>query len=232
MEQEERKDFEIEMKKTKNISRIIKLLKEEVKDFENPVVSKIGEIQRDPFKVLISCILSLRTQDRTTGPISLELFKAADTPKKLAKMPLNRIQKIIRPVNYYITKSKRIKEIAKTIIKTYNGKVPDSFDELMNLKGVGKKTAAITMVYGHNKADYIPVDVHVFMISNRLGWVKTKNAEDTMDELMKIVPRKYWHDLNDLFVLHGQNICITSSPFCSKCAIRKYCPRIGVTKSR
>ena len=220
------------MNKPKNIPKIISLLKQEVKDFENPVVSKIGEIQRDPFKVLISCILSLRTQDRTTGPISLKLFQVADTPQKLAKMPLNKIQKIIRPVNYYITKSIRIQQIAKDIIEKYNGKVPDTFEELMKLKGVGKKTAAITMVYGHKKSDYIPVDVHVHVISNRLGWVKTKNAEQTMDELMKLVPKKYWHYLNDLFVLHGQNICFTNSPICSRCAIRQYCPRIGVLRSR
>ena len=219
------------MNKIKNIDKIISLLKKEVKDFENPVVSKIGEIQKDPFKVLISCILSLRTQDRTTGPVSLELFHIADTPKKISKMPLKKLQKIIKPVNYYITKSKRIKEISKTILEKYHGKVPDAFDELMKLKGVGKKTAAITMVYGHQKADYIPVDVHVHVISNRLGWVKTKNAEQTMDELMRVVPRKYWGDLNDLFVLHGQNICVTMSPFCSKCAIREYCPRIGVARS-
>ncbi|MBI4452980.1 endonuclease III [Candidatus Woesearchaeota archaeon] len=216
----------------KNISKIIPLLKKEVKGFENPVVSKIGEIQKDPFKVLISCILSLRTQDKTTGPVSLRLFEVADTPQKLAKMPLKSIQKIIKPVNYYITKSKRIKEISKILINKYNGKVPETFDELMKLKGVGKKTAAITMVYGHQKADYIPVDVHVFVVSNRLGWVKTKNAEDTMGELMKIIPKKYWHDLNDLFVLHGQNICFTHSPICSKCAVRNYCPRIGVIRSR
>ena len=216
----------------KNIDKIIKLLKKEVKNFENPVVSKIGEIQKDPFKVLISCILSLRTQDRTTGPISLKLFQAADTPKKLAKMPLKKIQNIIRPVNYYITKSKRIKQIAKDIIEKYSGKVPDTFEELMKLKGVGKKTAAITMVYGHKKADYIPVDIHVHIISNRLGWVKTKNAEQTMDGLMKIVPREYWSDLNELFVLHGQNVCLTSSPFCSKCSINNYCPKIGVLRSR
>ena len=216
----------------KNIDLIIRLLKNEIKDFENPVVSKIGEIQKDPFKVLISCILSLRTQDRTKGPVSLELFKSADTPKKLANMPLSKIQKIIRPVNYYITKSIRIKEIARTLIKKYNGKVPNSFDELMTLKGVGKKTAAITMVYGHNKTDYIPVDVHVHVISNRLGWIKTKNAEQSMDELMKLLPKKYWADINDLFVLHGQNVCFTNSPKCSVCAIRHLCPRIGVVKSR
>ena len=216
----------------KNIDKIIKLLKKEIKAFENPVVSKIGEIQKDPFKVLISCILSLRTQDKTTGPIALKLFSIANSPKKLANMPLKKVQKIIKPVNYYITKSKRIKEISKIIVKKYNGKVPDIFEELMKLKGVGKKTAAITMVYGHRKADYIPVDIHVHVISNRLGWVKTKNAEQTMDDLMKIVPKTYWHDLNDLFVLHGQNICLTSSPFCSKCPIRQYCPREGVIKSR
>ena len=216
----------------KNISPIIKILKEEVKNFDNPVVSKIGGIQKDPFKVLISCLLSLRTQDKTTGPIALKLFEAADTPTKIANMPLKKLQEIIKPVNYYITKSKRIKEISKTIIESYDGKVPDKFDELMKLKGVGKKTAAITMVYGHQKADYIPVDVHVHIISNRLGWVKTKNAEQTMDELMKIVPKKHWNDLNDLFVLHGQNVCFTNSPFCSKCAISKYCPKIGVIRSR
>ncbi len=220
------------MHSTQHLDKIIKLLKEEVKDFENPVVSKIGEIQKDPFKVLISCILSLRTQDKTTGPISLKLFEAADTPENLAKMPLNKIQKIIKPVNYYITKSKRIKEIAKTLIKKYDGKVPKSFDELLTLKGVGKKTAAITMAYGHLKPDYIPVDVHVHVISNRLGWIRTKNAEQSMDELMKIIPKKYWGDINDLFVLHGQNICQTNSPFCSKCDIKTYCPRIGVAKSR
>ena len=220
------------MEKPKNIDKIISLLKKEVKKFENPAVSKIAEIQRDPFKVLISCLLSLRTQDKTTGPVSLRLFEVADTPEKISKIPLKKLQEIIRPVNYYITKSKRIKDIAKIIIKDYNGKVPNTFEELMKLKGVGKKTAAITMVYGHQKSDYIPVDVHVHMISNRLGWVKTKNAEQTMDELMKVIPRKYWDMLNDLFVIHGQNVCLTNSPKCSKCVIRKYCPRIGVIRSR
>ena len=216
----------------KNIDKIIAVLKEEVKEFKNPVVSKIGEIQKDPFKVLISCILSLRTQDKTTGPIALKLFSIADTPKKIAKMSLNKLQKIIKPVNYYITKSKNIKGICKDLLEKYHGNVPDSFDELMKLKGVGKKTAAITMVYGHNIADFIPVDIHVFIISNRLGWVKTKDAGQTMDELMKVIPKKYWNDINDLFVLHGQNVCLTNSPKCSICIINKYCPKIGVTKSR
>ena len=220
------------MKANKDISKIIKLLKSQVKDFENPVVSKIGEIQKDPFKVLVSCLLSLRTQDKTTGPVSLRLFAVADTPQKILKLPMEKFREIIRPVNYYKTKSERIKEICKVIIKEYKGKVPDTFDELLKLKGVGKKTAAITMVYGHKKFDFIPVDVHVHVISNRLGWVKTKNADKTMDELMKRIPKKYWSDLNDLFVLHGQNICFTMSPICSKCSVNEYCPKIGVERSR
>ena len=218
--------------KIKNIDIIIKLLKKELEQFENPIVTEIGEKTKSPFMVLVSCLLSLRTMDKITCPVSKKLFESAKTPHEIVLMPLKKLQKIIRPVNYYITKSKRIKEISKILIEQYDGKVPDDFDELMTLKGVGKKTAAITMVYGHKNANYIPVDVHVHVVSNRLDWVKTKNAEQTMDELMKIVPKKYWYDLNDLFVAHGQNICLTNSPFCSKCAIRDYCPRIGVKRSR
>ena len=174
------------MQDIKNVDQIIRLLKKEVKGFVNPIVTEIGEETRSPFMVLISCLLSLRTQDKTTGPVAKRLFEVAKTPEEIAKMPLKKLQKIIRPVNYYITKSKRIEEIAKTLNEKYNGKVPDTFEELMTLKGVGKKTAAITMVYGHRKADYIPTDVHVHVLANRLGWVRTKNAEQTMDELMKV----------------------------------------------
>ena len=220
------------IKEIENIDKIIKLLKKEVKDFENPVVSKIGKIQKDPFKVLISCILSLRTQDKTTGPIALKLFEVAGNTQKLSKMPLSKIQKIIRPVNYYITKSKRIKEIAKTLIKKYKGKVPDTFEELMKLKGVGRKTANIVMTYGFLKKDYIPIDTHCHRIPNRLGWVNTKTPEQTEFALKEILPKKYWQNFNDLFVLHGQNVCVTSSPICSKCVINEYCPKIGVARSR
>ncbi|MEK6869052.1 MAG: endonuclease III, partial [Nanoarchaeota archaeon] len=198
-------------------------LKEEVRHFENPVVSKIGEIQKDPFKVLISCILSLRTQDKTTGPIALKLFKEADTPEKIAKMPINKLKKIIKPVNYYITKSKRIKGICRDILKKYDGKVPDSFDELMKLKGVGRKTANIVMTYGFFKKDYIPIDTHCHRIPNRIGWVKTKTPEQTEFALKEILPKKYWQDFNDIFVLFGQNICRPIGPHCWECPIRKYC---------
>lgn len=209
--------------KIKNIDTIIKLLKKEVKQFDAPVVSKIGEIQKEPFKVLISCILSLRTQDKTTGAIALRLFEAADTPKKLAKMPLGKIQKIIRPVNYYITKSKRIKQIAKDIIEKYDGKVPDDFEEIMTLKGVGRKTANIVMTYGFFKKDYIPIDTHCHRIPNRIGWVNTKTPEQTEFALMDILPKRYWQNFNDIFVLYGQNICKPIGPKCDICPINKYC---------
>ena len=220
------------MSSIKNIDRIIKLLKKEVKEFENPIATEIGEKTRSPFMVLVSCLLSLRTMDKITGPVSKKLFEVAKTPQEINELSLKKLQKIIKPVNFYITKSKRIKDISKILIKKYSGKVPCDFNELMKFKGVGRKTAAITMVYGHNKPDFIPVDVHVHVIANRLGWVKTKNADKTMEELMKIVPKKYWYDLNDLFVRLGQNICTTTSPFCSRCPIAEYCPKIGVVRSR
>ena len=216
----------------KNIEKIICLLQEEVKDFENPVITKIEEVSRTPFMVLISCLLSLRTQDTTTGPVAIKLFQEVQTAQDIRKMPIKKLEEIIRPVNYYKTKAIRIMEICRFITKENNGKVPDTFEGLMALKGVGKKTAAITMVYGHKKPDFIPVDVHVHVISNRMGWVATKNAEETMDSLMKVMPKRYWRDLNELLVLHGQNVCITNSPFCSKCAVNRYCLKIGVEKSR
>jgi endonuclease III len=216
----------------KNAGNIITLLKKEVKKFENPIITNIPEVSKTPFMVLVSCILSLRTKDTTTGPVAKALFSEAQTPQGLLDMPMKRFQAIIRPVNYYRTKSRHIKEICRFIAEENNSKVPDTFEGLMQLKGVGKKTAAITMVFGHKKPDYIPVDVHVHMISNRLGWVKTRNAEETMGALMNTLPKKYWMELNELFVLHGQNVCFTNSPLCSRCAISKLCPKIGVEKSR
>lgn len=207
----------------KNIDKIIKLLKQEIQQFENPVATEIGEKTRSPYMVLVSCLLSLRTMDKTTGPVSKKLFEVADTPEKIAAMQLKKLQEIIRPVNYYITKSKRIKEISKMLIKKYNGKVPDNFDELMKLKGVGRKTANIVMTYGHFKPNYIAIDTHCHRIPNRLGWIKTKTPEQTEEEIKKMLPKKYWKDFNDIFVTFGQNICKPINPHCWECPISKYC---------
>ena len=163
---------------------------------------------------------------------SINLLSKYDTPYKIVKLSEEQIQELIYPVGFYKTKSKRIIEISKKLIDNYDGKVPNDFNELLKFKGVGKKTAAIVMVYGYNSSDFIPVDVHVHVIANRLGWVKSKNPDDTMDQLMKVIPKKYWYDVNDLFVQFGQNICVTVSPFCSRCPIKKYCRQISVIKRR
>jgi len=216
----------------KNIDKIISLLKKEILKFENPVATEIGERTRSPFQVLISCILSLRTKDTTTGPAAKRLFKLADNPKDMLKLTKKQIEKAIFPVGFYPTKAKYIQKTCKALIKNYNGKVPDKEEELLKLPGIGRKCMGIVMCYGFNKNSHIPVDTHVHKIVNRLGWVKTKTPEKTEQELMQIIPKKYWHDLNNLLVAHGQNICVPVSPFCSKCFIRKYCQRIGVMRSR
>lgn len=216
----------------KNIDTIIKLLKKEIKQFKNPIATEIGEKTKNPFLVLISCILSLRTKDTTTGPASKRLFDLAENPKDMLKLTKKQIEKAIFPVGFYPTKGKWIKEVCKILIEKYNGKVPDTMEELIKLPGVGKKCGAITLVYGYNKPDFIPTDIHVHVIANRLGWVKAKYPDKTMVELMEIIPKKYWYDLNNLLVAHGQNICVTNSPFCSRCVINHYCPKIGVFRSR
>ncbi|MDP1695004.1 MAG: endonuclease III, partial [Candidatus Woesearchaeota archaeon] len=182
--------------------------------------------------VLISCILSLRTKDEVTGPASQRLFALADTPKGLLGLNLKVIEQAIYPAGFYKTKARTIHKICKILLEQYDGQVPKTREELLQLPGVGPKTAAITMVYGHSIHEHIPCDSHVHQIANRLGWVKTKKPEDTEHELKKIVPKRYWKDLNDMFVQFGQNFCKPLSPWCSKCPVAKHCPKIGVKKSR
>jgi endonuclease-3 len=223
------------MQKTiEHVDEIFHLLKEELKNTKFPAVShpQWEKINKTPFTTLISCILSLRTKDEITEQASYRLLKKYNTPDQLLKAPGEEIQQLIYPVGFYRTKAKTIKNISKTLLEQYNGRVPDSFDELLKLKGVGRKTAAIVMVYGHNNSNYIPVDIHVHIISNRIGWVKSKNPDETMDELMNVIPKKYWADINHLFVQFGQSICMTVSPWCSRCPIERYCKKIGVNIHR
>ena len=215
------------------IIKVIEILKKNKNKFKSTALMEISkETDNDPFKVLISCLLSLRTKDKVTAEASKRLYGKAGTAEEILKLSVKEIEKLIYPVGFYKTKAGRIKEICKEIIEKYNGKVPDTLDALLKLKGVGRKTANIVMVYGHNKKYHIPVDVHVHRISNRLGWVKTKKPEETERELMSIIPKKYWQDFNDLFVQYGQNICLPVSPFCSRCFVKDYCKRAGVEKSR
>jgi endonuclease-3 len=216
-----------------HIDAIFRLLKQQMVEYESPIVSqKKQDIPDTPFVTLISCLLSLRTKDEVTAQASRRLLIKYNTPEKVVKLSEQKIASLIYPVGFYKTKAKRIKEISQTLLDKYQGKVPDQFEELLTLKGVGKKTASIVMVYGHKIYDFIPVDVHVHVIANRLGWVKSKNPDETMEKLMKIVPKRYWYDLNNLFVSFGQNICKTISPWCSKCPIESHCPKIGVLRYR
>lgn len=223
------------MKKTViPFEKIFRLLKDELKDSNAPSASKStwDEVIDTPFTTLISCILSLRTKDEVTDKASIRLLKKYNTPEKISKLSTKKIESLIYPVGFYKTKSKRIKEISETLIKNYNGKVPDDFDELLKLKGVGRKTANIVMLYGHKKRGFLPIDSHCHKIVNRLGWIKTKTPEQTELTLKKILPKKYWNDFNFLFVTFGQTICVPVSPFCSKCPIEKFCKKVGVIKSR
>ena len=215
----------------KDIVKILKILMKKTRGLPLPSVSQIQEELDDPFKVLVSCILSLRTKDSITYPTSVKLFKIAGTPKKIASMPLQKLKKTIKQVNFYKTKAERIKKISRQVANKYKGKVPDDFDELMKFKGVGRKTANIVVTYGFGK-EGLAVDTHVHRISNRLGWVKTKVPDETEFALKKVVPKKYWYWVNELLVRHGQNICNPISPKCSICPIIKLCPKIGVKRRR
>lgn len=220
------------MTNKKEIIKVIELIKEEAKKHKPSLMNKVSKKTEDPFKVLISCLLSLRTRDETTDVIAENLFKIASTPKDFTELSLRKLEKIIKPVNYYKTKAKRIKEISDIIYRRYNSKVPNNREELLKLKGVGAKTSAIVMTYSFDDDNSIASDVNVHKISNRLGWVKTKKYEDTEIELKKIVPKRYWIDINETFVIFGKKICVSVSPFCSKCPAYDYCQRMGVKRSR
>ena len=221
-------------KKIPYLEEIFTILKKELQNTKLPVVadSQWDKTINTPYKTLISCILSLRTKDEITEKASYNLLKKYNSPEKILKLSEKQIQKLIYPTGFYKTKTKRIKEISKTIIEKYNGKVPQDFNELIKLKGVGRKTANIVMLYGFKKTGYLPIDTHCHRIPNRLGWIQTKNPEQTETELKKILPKKYWDDFNHLFVKFGQTTCLPISPLCSKCPINKYCKKIGIKKSR
>lgn len=186
---------------------------------------------RDPFRVLISCLLSLRTKDEVTRKASARLFRRADTPATMRRLRERTIERLIYPVGFYRTKARVIRGVCRTLIERYGGRVPDDLDELLTLKGVGRKTANLVVSAAYGKPG-ICVDTHVHRISNRLGYVKTRSPEETEQALRRTLPRRYWIVFNDLLVSFGQNLCKPISPLCSRCAVERYCAKVGVTKSR
>ncbi len=210
------------------VDKILENLREFYRDSNKTLMDKVSK-HSDPFKVLISCILSQRTKDEITENVTKRLFKRVKKPDDLLDIPLKELENLIYPSGFYRVKAKRLKEISKILIKNYDGKVPDNINELLKLPGVGRKTANIVITKGFNKYG-IAVDTHVHRISNRLGIVKTKKPEETEFELRKIVPKKYWIELNDYLVLFGKTICKPIIPHCSICPIENYCEKVNVVK--
>ena len=191
----------------------------------------MAQRRRDPFRVLIACLLSLRTKDETTGPASERLFALADTPAAMLRLSASRIERAIFPVGFYRTKARVILGVCRDLVEHFGSRVPDTIDELLTLKGVGRKTANLVVTVGFGKPG-ICVDIHVHRISNRLGYVRTRAPEETEVALRARLPRRYWIGYNDLLVSFGQNVCVPVSPKCSICPVRGLCPRVGVTRSR
>ena len=215
----------------RQIHSAIRILRREVPKWQTPIVTLVAENSESPFQVLISCILSLRTQDTTTAQASRRLFALAETPETMARLSIQKIEKAIFPVGFYHTKAKVIRDICRRLIKEYAGKVPDEIDELLKLKGVGRKTANLVVTLGYRKPG-ICVDTHVHRISNRWGYVRTKNPKETEFALRAKLPKQYWLEYNDLLVTFGQHLCRPISPMCSQCSVKRYCARVGVTISR
>lgn len=212
------------------VVKIIKLVQGQIRSFRVPIVTEVSE-KRNPFLVLVSCILSLRTKDKITQGASQRLFRVADNPKKMSKLSVSRLEKIIYPVNFYRNKAKAILDITRRIIADFDGLVSNDQEALLNFKGVGRKTANLVLGLAFG-IPAICVDTHVHRISNHLGWVRTKMPQETEEALKEIIPKRYWIDLNTVLVTFGQNICLPVSPFCSKCYIGRYCKRIGVKRWR
>lgn len=215
----------------KNIDRVVAILKEALKNLPDPSVTLVGKKWKTPFHVLISCLLSLRTKDQTTLPASERLFALANSPSEMLELSLEKIEKAIYPVGFYKTKARTIHGICRDILEKFSGQVPDDLDVLMTMKGVGRKTANLVLTEGFGiKA--ICVDTHVHRISNRFGYVKTKDPHETENALRKKLPKKFWIDYNAMLVLWGQNVCKPISPLCSTCVLVKICARANVDQSR
>ena len=206
-----------------DIDKIVSLLKD-AKQPQSEFV-KLMDSFKNPYLVLIACILSLRTNDKTTYPATLRMLELAKTPKEMKNVIQEELAKAIYPVGFYENKANQIIELSKTIDEELNGQVPDEIEDLIKFKGVGRKTANLVLSLGFNKPA-ICVDVHVHRIFNRLGYIKTKTPEETEFALREKLPQKYWIDINTLLVTHGQNVCKPIKPKCSECPIARYCAKI------
>jgi endonuclease-3 len=216
--------------KESNIVEAVKILSEKYNAIDKTTLNRMRK-KPNPYKILISCLLSLRSKDETTERISKELYKVAETPQQILDLSTQELEKIIFSTGHYKKKAQTLKSVSKELIERYNSKVPNTREDLLSIKGVGPKTTNIVLAFAFNKP-VIAVDTHVHRIPNRMGWLETKTPEQTEIKLYEIVPKEYWADLNAVLVQFGRDICQPVSPWCSKCPVRNYCERIGVKRSR
>jgi endonuclease-3 len=224
-----------------DIDVILTKLSRATKELNDPIVTQISKVKRDPFRILITTILSLRTKDEMTHKASHQLFMHADSPEEMIQIPREEIEQIIYPVGFYRKKAETILAICRRLVDEYQGRVPDSLEELLSFKGIGRKTANLVITMGYGKPG-ICVDTHVARITQRIGIVRIKGEKDDKplfhdaDQvemiLRKILPKKWWIPINDILVTWGQNICTPISPKCSLCVINDVCSKIGVEKHR
>lgn len=209
---------------------VLRSIRRSVAAGQEPSVSQIASEDPDPFRILISTIISLRTRDEVTRAASERLFARADRPEALAALPVGEIEQLIFPAGFYRTKARNIRAVAAAIVEA-GGQVPREREPLLRLPGVGVKTANLTLSLGYG-LPFICVDTHVHRIANRLGWVHTRSPEKTEVALMEVLPRRYWIEVNSLLVAFGQQTCTPQSPRCSACPLAGSCPRLGVVRSR
>jgi endonuclease III len=214
-----------------SIGRVLRILRKASAGWNAPVMTLMAAERRDPFLTLIGCLLSLRTRDQATAIAAPRLFGRADTPSRMLELSQTEIEGLIHPVGFYRTKARIILQICQDLLDCFDGKVPDRIDDLLTLKGVGRKTANLVVTEAFGKPG-ICVDTHVHRISNRWGLIKTVTPEKSEMALREILPRRYWIEYNSILVAFGQTICQPVSPWCSRCPVSELCPRIGVVRSR
>ena len=213
------------------VAAVMRRLAKAIDGLDEPAVEKIAKDQQeDPFQVLIATMLSAQTRDSVTAAASARLFRAARTPRTMAKLSQAKIQKLIYPVSFYRHKAAHVKQTCGQIMRRFGGRVPSTMDELLTLPGVGRKTANLVLILAHSSQENICVDTHVHRISNRLGWVKTRTPEQTERALYRVAARKWWPFINLYLVTWGQNVCRPVYPLCPRCVLADLCPRVGVTR--
>jgi endonuclease-3 len=211
--------------------RVLKILQAESKTWNVPIVTLVAQRSSDPYQVLVSTLLSLRTKDEVTTAASRRIFTRAKTPRAMLRLEASEIRELIYPVGFYKRKAQNLLDVSRILIENHGGRVPDDLDALLALPGVGRKTANLVLTLGFGKPG-ICVDTHVHRISNRLGYVRTRNPEETEMALRAKLPAAWWIPINDILVAFGQGLCKPISPLCSQCPVSKHCERVGVGKSR